>query len=377
MMADTLQRQTDLPSHVIQFTRYLRSQDFNISSREEFDYLKAFSKRIPTSYKEQEALYKALFVKNRKEFLRFDDLYTTYWHQLALAEDSKIEEEKKPHKKRNENPAVSLKALKKWLHGGRIEETEEIASYSAFELLMKKEISSFAEQDHKELRAVIRLLAQRLANRHKRRFISSKKRHNIDLRSTIRESMKSGGEIKAFKYHRRKKKKLNLFLICDVSKSMELYSKFFIEFMYNFQHIDHNLKTFVFSTKLVHISRLLHEGDFDIVLENLSEAVPQWSSGTCIGKSLSEFITDYSRQLNKGSTVLILSDGWDIGDLDILDESMAYIQRKCQKTIWLNPLAGNPEYKPATQGMQTCLPYIDVFMPLFNLESLKKLTQHL
>ncbi|MDH3698402.1 MAG: VWA domain-containing protein [Flavobacteriaceae bacterium] len=376
-MAGTYRRQTDMPSHVVQFTQYLRSQDFDISLREEFDYLKAFSKKIPTSYEEQEALCKALFVKNRKEFLRFDELYTTYWNRLALAEDSKIKEDKKPHKNRYENPAVSLKALKKWLHGGRMEETEEIASYSVFESLMQKEFSLFAEQDHKDLRAVIRVLALRLANKDKRRFISSKKRHNIDLKNTIRESLKSGGEIKTFKYHRRKKKKLNLFLICDVSKSMELYSKFFIEFMYNFQHIDHNLKTFVFSTQLVHISRLLHEGDFDAVLENLSEAVPQWSSGTCIGKSLSQFITDYSRQLNKGSTVLILSDGWDSDDLDILDESMAYIQRKCLKTIWLNPLAGNPEYLPVTKGMQTCFPYIDVFMPLYNLESLKKLTQHL
>ena len=374
-MSERVRRQTELPAHVVQFAAYLRDHDFQLGPVEELDYLHAFSKRVPTSSEEQEVLCKALFVKNRKEFLRFDTLYTTYWNQLSTAENSKTKPEKANSRQDHSTP--SLQALKDWLHGNRTSDTEEVATYSAFEALSKKDFSAFSKQEHPELRAVIRLLAKRLASKHNRRYIRSHKQVKLDLKNTIRDSMKSGGEIRSFTFHRRKKKRMNLFLLCDVSKSMELYSQFFIEFMYNFQQIDHSLKTFVFSTQLSHITRLLHDGDFDTVLENLSEEVPQWSGGTRIGASLDQFIRGYSHLLNNRSVVMILSDGWDVGDLNVLEDSIAYIQKKSKKIIWLNPLAGHPDYSPSTAGMRACLPYVDVLLPLFNLNSLKTLSRQL
>lgn len=376
-MSATFRRKTDLPSHVVQFATYLREHDFQVSPLEELDYLIAFSGRTPTSFEEQEALFKALFVKNRKEFLRFDTLYTTYWDQLSRAEDSKSREEPREQEKKQDHSKPSLKALKNWLYGGREVETEEVASYSYFEALMKKDFSAFSQQDHSDLRAIIRIMARKLATKYNRRFIRAKRQTHLDLKNTIRDSMKNNGEIRAFKFHQRKKKKIEMYLICDVSKSMELYSQFFIDFMYNFQQIDHSLRTFVFSTQLTHITRLLNDRDFDSVLEQISEEIPHWSGGTRIGTCLEQFIRGYSQMLNSRSIIMILSDGWDIGDLDVLEDSMAFLKKKSKKIIWLNPLAGNPGYEPATQGMKTCLPFVDVFLPLFNLNSLKALSRQL
>ena len=136
---------------------------------------------------------------------------------------------------------------------------------------------------------------------------------------------------------------------------MELYSQFLIEFMYSFQQAVYKLSSFVFSTRLVSLSNILRDGDYEKVLNNLSDQVPYWSGGTRIGESLTQFNQRYgNRILNKDTIVMILSDGWDTGDLDTLEYAMKTIHKKSDRVIWLNPLAGNPDYKPATKG---CLLY--------------------
>lgn len=369
-MTHLLQRRTSLPAHVVQFAQYLREKEFEIGPSEELDYLTYFSKQLPRSFESQHALFKAVFVKNRKDFQRFDELYKTYWTQLARAEDSKTKEEPNRTKKTKQK-APSLNALKSWLHGGRITETEDVAAYSAFEALAQKDFSHFAENEHQELRSLIRLLARRLANKHNRRFVNSKQKEQIDLKNSIRLALRQQGELTDFRYHQPKKKKVNLIVLCDVSKSMELYSKFLITFLYNFQYINQTLKTFAFSTQLSPLTRLLRDGNFEQVLDNLGETVPHWSGGTRIGASLQQFRTRYGHTLNSQTIIVILSDGWDTGEPEILDETMAFLKKKSNKILWLNPLAGNPDFEPTVLGMKTCLPYIDQLLPFYNLESLK------
>lgn len=379
-MKSLIERQTNLTTHVIQFSRFLRANGFDIGPNEEVDMLKAYERHIPVSFQEQENLYKAIFVKNRKQYLLFDDLYSQYWDELSRAEDSKtkdLEEEKtKPQKAAQQQ--TSLQVLKKWLYAGRIDEEKEVATYSAFEALSKKDFSSFLTSEQKELLEIIKIIAKRLANKHSRRYVQSKSQKQIDIKNTIRQSLRKGTEINQFLFKEQQKRKVNLILICDVSKSMELYSQFLIEFMYSFQQAVHELRTFVFSTKLVSLTKTLKDGDYEKVLNNLSEQVPYWSGGTRIGESLYEFKNRYGeRMLNKDSIVIILSDGWDTGDLDILEKSMKYIHKKSNRVIWLNPLAGNPDYKPSTKGMEVCMPHIDVFTSAHNIDSLKNVVKHL
>jgi len=328
------------------------------------------------SFEQQQDLYRALLVKNRKQLLIFDELYSTYWQRLSHAENSKTKTEKEEKQKpKQKQQAPSVYELKDWLYNGKISEEKEISAHSALEALGQKDFSMFLKNEHSELKEIIRLIARRLSINFNRRWTSSKRKQQTDLRKTIRQALRQGGEIKKFYFKERQKRKVNLVLLCDVSKSMELYSQFLIEFMYNFQQTVFSLKTFVFSTRLVPLTRILKDGDYEKVLNNLSEQVPYWSGGTRIGQSLSEFVEFYNHLLYRDSVVMIMSDGWDTGNLEALESAMKHIKKKSKKVIWLNPLGGNPNFKPETKGMQTCMPYIDIFGSAHNVDSLKEVAR--
>jgi uncharacterized protein with von Willebrand factor type A (vWA) domain len=174
------------------------------------------------------------------------------------------------------------------------------------------------------------------------------------------------------------KRKIRLILLCDVSKSMELYSRFLIQFAYAFQQVFSKIDTFVFSTKLEKVSAQLRGGDFNTVLKNIGENITQWSGGTRIGESLQTFLDEYApKSLDHKTVVLILSDGWDTGDLDVLKNAMSVLHKKACKVLWLNPLAGNAHFEATASGMATALPYVDVFAAAHNAESLRKVIRYI
>lgn len=377
-MQKLILRQTSITNHVIQFSRYLREHGFGVGIHEESDLLHVLSKYVPRSFYEHKNLHKSILVKNRKQYLQFDSLYESYWEEVSTAEDSKNKEHHNLEKQKPANKQSDLAALKKWLYAGRIDEEKELSTYSNFSTISKKDFSAFKNEEQKELQEILRIISKRLANKASRRFVKTNRKKELDLKNTIKQSFKNGAEIKDFLFRKQKKRKVQLVLICDVSKSMELYSKFLIDFIYSFQQTVHKLHTFIFSTELVSISRILKDENYDVVLSKLSEFVTHWSGGTRIGESLEQFKNQFAEKLiNKDSIVLILSDGWDTGDIETLESTMKYLHKRSSKIIWLNPLAGNPDYKPTTKGMQVCLPYIDVFSSAHDLESLKSIAKHL
>lgn len=257
-MPKIISKQTNLPAHIVAFARFLRAKDFSISPIDEVELLNAFEKRIPKSFEEQQNLYKALWVKNRKQFVIFDELYQQYWNEIFRAENSKIKEQPKETLKKTpkKNQAPTLQELKSWLFAGRVEEEQDIATYSAFEALSQKDFSMFLQSEHQELAQILKQIARRLANKYNRRYHKSKQAKLIDLKNTFRTSKKEGLDINRILYKQQMKRKVNVTLLCDVSRSMELYSRFLIEFMYGFQHVLQHLHTFVFSTKLVSLTSI-------------------------------------------------------------------------------------------------------------------------
>jgi len=350
-------RQTSLPEHSIQFVRFLREKGFSIGVFEESDLLNALSQRMSQSFDEHKSLHRSILVKNRKQFLQFNTLYNEYWDDLSKAEDAKKQDYQEPKKSIPKKNTNELHALKQWLYAGRIEEEKELSSYSSFEAITTQDFSSFSEKDHKELHEIIRLIAQRMSNSASRRYMRSRKKKELDLKKTIKHALRHSLEIKEFVYKKPKMRKTQLVLICDVSKSMELYSKFMIDFIYGFQQAVYKLNTFIFSTELVSITRILKDENYEKLLENLSEQVKHWSGGTRIGESLLQFKIAYGVKLiDKNAIVLIVSDGWDTGEMESLESSMRYLQRRSNRVIWINPLAGNPAH---------------------NLESLRNIARHL
>ena len=134
------------------------------------------------------------------------------------------------------------------------------------------------------------------------------------------------------------------------------------------------MEAFAFGTRLTHLTRQLHQANIDEALQEAAAVVNDWGGGTRIGESLKTFNYDWARRvLGHGATVLIISDGWDRGDLDLLHREIRRLQLSCRRLIWLNPLIGRAGYKPLAQGIQTVLPFVDDFLPVHNLVSLERL----
>ncbi len=378
-----LTRHTELSANVVKFCRYLRHQNFQIGPAEEGDALKALgaiSFDDPDNFRQ---ILKSVLARNLQQLKDFDDLYETYWGELAKAVDSKIklggtESSSKNKPPDNQKRPPSIQVIKNWLYGGKSDEVVEMAGYSPVEMLTRKDFSAFSMEELVEMMQLIRLLSRSLATQNSRRFAPSNSTRQFDLRQTLRSNMRRGGEILHLAFRQPKLRKAKIILLCDVSKSMDLYSRFLIQFMYGFQKGYHKMETFVFSTSLHRVTKQLRNHDFGKALEGLAAYVPNWSAGTKIGASLQSFLDDYSSKfLDSQTIVLLLSDGWDTGELETLEESMRRIHRKANKVIWLNPLAGNPNYQPSAGGMKVAMPYIDVFAPAHNLESMWEVARHL
>lgn len=176
----------------------------------------------------------------------------------------------------------------------------------------------------------------------------------------------------------RKLQKTRVVLLCDVSGSMDLYSRFLIQLIYALQHAVARVETFVFSTGLSRITGSLARADLRAAMDEIARKVPDWSGGTKIGRSLRRFLADYGGWALDGRTVvIIISDGWDTGEPDVLESAMAELHRRAARVIWLNPLLASPGYEPICQGMRVALPHVDVFAPAHNLDSLRRLERHL
>lgn len=374
-MSNTLlQRHTTLSANLLAFCRHLRQKGFTIGPMESSTMLSALELVEPFS---DPALFqytlRATLARTQREQELFDQIFPQYWKELEKAVDSKIAEDKQARKPGTRQQPPSLQALKSWLNGKPAQDNIELAVYSAGESLGRKDFSLFSAEELQEINKLILQIARRMARQYSRRKERARSASMLDLRTTMRKNLRRGGELIELARFRPKQQKNQLILLCDVSKSMDLYSQFLIQFVYAFQQLGQRVETFVFSTSLQRITKVLRQSNYRQVLNELSETVPGWSGGTRIGASFAQFYQQYSRLLHGHSTVLILSDGCDTGDIEVLEESMRKIGKKAERVIWLNPLAGRPGYAPEVRGMQVSLPHVDVFAPLHNVESLRAL----
>jgi uncharacterized protein with von Willebrand factor type A (vWA) domain len=373
-------RHTELSANVVAFCRFLRAKGFPLGPGEEADALSALAAVPAVDDPETFRLaLRAVLPRGRAQQREFDEWYAIYWRELEKALDSKTAQgppERRPGGARQEAP--SFEALKSWLHGGRQEEEKEMAAYSPGASTSRKDFSAFPEDELWELTQLIRQIARSLALRLRRRREKSKLPAGLDLRRTLRRNLRRGGEILELAWRKPRRERRQLALLCDVSKSMELYSRFLVQFLHAFQQSYHRMETFVFSSELYRVTSQLRDEDFSAALAALAEAAPGWSGGTRIGASLQTFVEHHGRRLlNKQCVVIVLSDGWDTGESELLSEAMRRIHRRAAKVIWLNPLAGRPGYQPTTLGMKTAMPFIDVFAAAHNAESLRGVARHL
>ena len=254
-----------------------------------------------------------------------------------------------------------------------LENLEEfsIPTYSPQELLNSKDFSEMGVEESRAIARAILLIATKIATQISRRKKIGRKGSTVDPRWTMRRSMKYGGEIVELVQRKRRIKKTKVVLLCDVSGSMDCYSRFLIQFMYGLQNELWGVETFVFSTSLSRITHLIRTKDIGNALEKISGSILGWSGGTNIGRSLHTFNRNFAPSMvTHRSVVVIISDGWDRGDVSLLEREMQDLKRRCKKIIWLNPLLASDNYEPLCKGMQAALPYLDLFLSVHNVNSL-------
>jgi len=224
----------------------------------------------------------------------------------------------------------------------------------------------------REVFLLVKKLIEQLLKKRSRRYEPSHLQDKIDLRQTIRHNISRYEDIIKLKFRKKKKNKTKIVLLCDVSRSMEIYSRFFIQFMYAFQQQFSDVHAFVFSTELSYVQKALSEKTLNEGLQKIINEVHSWGGGTRIGQSFQQYIMEYGlRTLTRDTVVFILSDGWDTGEPEVIQESMATIHRKAMKTIWLNPLASSTTWTPEVVGMKAAMPYVDVLLPFHNIDTLR------
>jgi len=255
---------------------------------------------------------------------------------------------------------------------------EVTRTYSSREVLRHKDFAEMSAEESEAIRQLMTNLRWEISERRTRRRHPGKG-EMLDLRRTLRRSMRAGGEFFSWAYREPKLKPRPLVIIADISGSMERYTRVLLHFIYGMKSaLTQPVEAFVFSTRLTRITRPLQLRDLDLALKNVGELVNDWAGGTRIGESLKTFNFEWGRRvLGHGAVVLIISDGWDRGDVELLQHEMTRLKRNCHRLIWLNPLLGAPEYEPLTRGIQAALPHIDDFLPVHNLASLEDLANRL
>lgn len=247
--------------------------------------------------------------------------------------------------------------------------------YSPVEVLRKKDFALYSPEEFAELQRMLSDLRLSGALRRTRR-LEPARRGRHDPRRTMRGAMRTGGETVRHRFRRAKDQPRRVVLLCDVSGSMSPYSRALLRFLHAGVISGARLEAFSVGTRLTRITRELSTRDPDRALRQAAGAVRDLSGGTRLGDALKEFVDRWGqRGMARGAVVVILSDGWDRGDVALLAEQMRRIRRLAYRVIWVNPLKASPGYRPLAAGMAAALPYVDVFLSGHNFESLEELAR--
>jgi uncharacterized protein with von Willebrand factor type A (vWA) domain len=247
--------------------------------------------------------------------------------------------------------------------------------YSPVDVLRKKNFALCTPEEFAELHKLMVDLSLSGALRRSRR-LEPAPRGRHDPHRTLRGALRTGGEPMRHRFRRARSQPRRVVLLCDISGSMALYSRTLLRFMHAGVISGERLEAFVLGTRLTRITRELATRDPDQALKSAAASVRDWSGGTRLGDTIKEFVDRWGqRGMARGAVVVILSDGWDRGDVEVLAEQMMRLSRLAYKVIWVNPLKAAPGYQPLARGMAAALPYVDEFLSGHNFESLEELAR--
>lgn len=365
-------------TQVVLLGRALREHGVAVTPAEVIAAVAALELIDQTDREEVFLALRSIFTSRVEDFPIFAELFEKFWNRP----EKHVEREGLSKTTLLVRPGSPRRGLAYFLENwstslSEANEPVKVPGASETESSAEKDFSSFGRDDLDEVARLARRMVKRLAKNPSRRWRPVRRGRRINLRRSFRLSLKTGGEIVELSFKKRRPKRTKLFVICDVSGSMDIYSRLLLQFIYGLQNSFARVESFVFATSLARITGHLRNKTYERALERLSAKVQGWSGGTRIGESLAAFNAEWLRRIDKRTVVIVLSDGWDTGEPEQLAVTLAQLQKRAGRLIWLNPLLGSSGYEPLTRGMQAALPFINVFAPAHDLASLRALEPHL
>jgi uncharacterized protein len=325
---------------------------------------------------------RALLVQRPQDFALFDEAFRLFWRARSDAwspHDLRAMGERRRIDPTPRDP--QLDAADAGGTGSSRAATETVRrtaalGYSDRETFRARDFGRFDEADLRRARLAMAEMRWDIGTRRTRRWMSAAA-GELDMRRVVSNYARSG-ELLSLPARRRLVRPRPLVLICDVSGSMERYSRLLLYFIHGLAHRLGRVETFLFATRLTRVTRELAARHAGGVMRGMPSRLSDWGGGTRIGEALRAFNVRWARRvMGRGPVVLLISDGWDRGEPGVLRAEIARLQRSSHRLIWLNPLLGSPDYRPLTRGMQAALPFVDDFLPVHNLDSLDALAGHL
>jgi uncharacterized protein with von Willebrand factor type A (vWA) domain len=369
-------------SNLLLFTNALRQAGISIALDQVLDLAHALE-LVDVGQRAQVYHAARCILINRKEDMGlFDKLFDLFWRAPVPTEESG--QQKMPVAPRHDPPRraslnlATLMAERARLGDPEVDLADKSGSFSAAEILQSKDFSRLTPTELATIKRLIQSMRWRVSLRETRRQIPDRQGQNLNLRRVMRSCVKHGAVPLKLTWKSRKFKVRPVIILADISGSMEKYTRLLLQFAYSVSRGLGQVECFVFGTRLSRITPQLRTKNIDRALNEVAENVFDWSGGTRIGESLHAFNRQWSKRvLRRGAIVLIISDGWERGDVSTLRQEMRYLQHRCYRLIWLNPLLGQTTYQPLVEGMAAALPFIDDFLPIHNLQSLEALGEHL
>jgi len=383
VLSPDLQHHGHLLRNMLLFGRLLRALGIDVTPTQIIDLVGALEYIDLRRREDFKNAARTILVNRREHLELFDRAFDLFWQARMRGELEALDLGHLLQRKLNKPQEQQTVFWEKEEPGDAPDEEgperielDRILTYSPQEVLRHKDFADFTAEELEQVKALMQELEWELEKRPTRRRVHAHRGAYLDMRRVFRSSLRYGGEPLKLAWRRRKLKRRPLVLICDISGSMERYSRVLLQFIYALTNGLENVEAFVFSTRLTRITRYLRTHDIDEAVDRVADAVQDWGGGTRIGEALKTFNYDWGRRvLGRGAIVIIISDGWDRGDVELLSREMDRLQRSAYRLIWLNPLLGSANYEPLTRGIQAALPYIDDFLPVHNLESLEQLAR--
>ncbi len=371
-----------LAENVMHFARVLRSAGLPIGPNRVIDALRAVE---VVGIEKREDFYWTLasvFLAKREHFEVFDQAFHIFWRDPQLLERAMAmlmpdnfsnapEDEKKTSSRVSEafNPEQS-QVSKKEEQEEKVE-LDATLTFSSREVLQHADFETMTAEELAQAKALIKRMRLPIRDIRTRRFRSDAHGRRIDMRATLRASMREGGALIEIKRRSPRWRHPPLVVLCDISGSMNRYSRVFLHFLHAITNDRDRVHTFVFGTRLTNVTRCLRHRDVDIAMTGVAGLVADWSGGTRIGASIRDFNLHWSRRvLGQNAVVLLITDGLDADVGQGLSEEMDRLHRSCRQLIWLNPLLRYEGFEARPAGIRAMLPHVDKFLPAHNMQSL-------